>query len=686
MKYIPYVNTKQGSRTGPRFSNGNTLPFTQLPFAMTSFVPQTDGGRGLFFFHPDDRSLEGIRLTHQPSVWLGDYGTFLFMPQAGKPLSLPHERWSDYKPEAAVLRPDYLRVRFIRCNTLFELAPTARGAILRFDFGTEEQPYLSLLPAQGCYRFCLDSAAQRVVGWSDGHSPHDDTKDFRMYFVLQFEPETCDEANTIAMSADGSAVPGHLSEGEGISLHVALKKRRTTVRMAISYISEEQALLNLAQDTAGFDFDQLRARSEAIWEEYLSRIEIESDDEDQLRTFYSCLYRTFLFPHKAYELNDAGEPIHYCPIDGLIRPGVRYTDNGFWDTYRTVYPLFSLIAREEYAEMLEGFVQDYRDGGYLPRWPTIGETGCMPSTLIDAVIADAAVKGIVKGEVLETAFEGMLHHATTQSSNPQLYGRMGMEEFERLGYVPMESARSSVNVTLDAAYGDFCIAEVARLLGRTEEETRFRRRAQNYRHLFDPQTGFMRARDRDGNWKPGNFDPFLWAEEYCESSAWPSTLNVPHDIEGLTSLFGGPSQFEAKLDELFATPPIYHIDQYGPVHEMTELASADFGQCAISNQPSFLIPFLFAAIGRPEKTDYWVGRICREAFSWRDDGFLGDEDNGTMAAWYIFSTLGLYPACPGKPEFLRCRMQVKSARIAGKPWNSAEHGPVIPYSALVCQE
>ena len=682
MGYIQYVNTKQGSRTHARFSNGNTHPFTQLPFAMTSFIPQTDTARGLFYFHPDDRFVEGIRLTHQPSIWLGDYGTLMLLPQVDRPLSNPHERWSDYKPEEAQLRPDYLQVRFMRSDALFELVPTTRGAAIRLDFGGTLQPYLSLLPTLGCYRFELDKANHRVIGWSDGHNTHDDTKDFKMHFVVQFEPDAIDAEATKVVCPDGSAAPGLDCQGNYAGIHVALRKRQTVARMAISYISPEQALLNLEQDMANMSFEQLRTRSEAIWEEHLSRIQIETDDEDQMRTFYSCLYRTFLFPHKAYEVDKTGKPYHYCPIDGQVRPGVRYTDNGFWDTHRTVYPLYALIAKDECAEMVEGFIQDYRDGGYLPRWPTIGETGCMPSTLIDAVIADAAVKGIIKGEVLETGFQGMVHHATTPSSNPALYGRTGMEEFERLGYVPMETARSSVNVTLDAAYGDFCIAEIAKLLGKTEEEAYFRRRAQNYRNLFDPETGFMRGKDRNGNWKPGEFDSFLWGEEYCESSAWPSTLAVPHDIEGLASLYGGPEGLEAMLDSLFAAPPVYHIGTFGPQHEMLELASVDYGQCAISNQPSFHIPFLYAAIGRQDKTDYWVGRICREAFSWHDDGYLGDEDNGTMAAWYIFSTLGLYPLCPGKAEYVRCKMQVKSARIAGKEWDSAAYGQFIPYSVF----
>ena len=377
------------------------------------------------------------------------------------------------------------------------------------------------------------------------------------------------------------------------------------------------------------------------------------------------MYRTGLFPHKAYELHD-GKSVHYCPFDGSVRPGVRYTDNGFWDTYRTEYPLLARIARSEYAEMLEGFIADYRDGGWLPRWPSIGERGCMPSTLIDAVIADAAVKGIVRKELLETALEGMLKHANTDAPNEDL-GRQGAGAYVKYGYVPKDIVdHDSVNLTLDAAYGDFCIAQVAHVLCKPEIEAQYRLRARNYKNIFDAQTGFMRGKKTDGTFDD-DFDPYTWGGDYTEGSAWQSSFAVPHDVDGLAALYGGRDKLIAKLDELFAVPPLYNIGGYGcEIHEMTEMAAADFGQCAISNQPSFHLPYLFAVLGEPGKTAYWVRRLCEEAFSDADDGFPGDEDNGTTAAWYILSTLGIYDICPGKNETSRIPMLCRSAKVLGK--------------------
>ena len=422
---------------------------------------------------------------------------------------------------------------------------------------------------------------------------------------------------------------------------------------------------NLCSECDGISFDQMRQNAEETWEEYLSRIEIEPVDEKQMRTFYSCMYRTGLFPHKAYELS-GGKAVHYCPFDGSVREGLRYTDNGFWDTYRTEYPFLARIAPQEYARMLEGFIADYRDGGWLPRWPSIGERGCMPSTLIDAVIADAAVKGIIGGELLETAFEGMLKHANQDAPNEDL-GRNGAVAYVKYGYVPKDLyARDSVNLTLDAAYGDFCIAQVAHVLGKAEIEKEYRKRALNYRNLFDPATGFMRGRTTEGKFTEP-FDPFDWGGDYTEGSAWQSSFAVPHDVDGLAQLYGGREKLIEKLDALFCTPPLYNTVGYGcEIHEMTEMAAVDFGQCAISNQPSFHLPYLFAALGETDKSAYWVRKLCEEAFSDADDGFPGDEDNGTTAAWYILSTLGIYDICPGKNEEIRLPMLCKRAKICGK--------------------
>lgn len=647
MGYLQYVNIKQGTFSEHRFSNGNTLPLTQLPFAMTGFAPQTED-RGGWFYHPASHSLDGIRLTHQPSPWIGDYGAFLLTPQTDAVLDTPSNAWSGYRPDDAVLTPHYLKVRFLRSRTDFELTPTVRGCKIRLRYPAERTPYLTLFPVYGNYTFRVDFDGNCVYATSDG-ARGDFHINFKTYLVLRF---------SAAIDREKTACTDSF-------LHIAFCNPEVEADAATSYICFEQAEANCAAECGGVTFDEVRQNGEAIWEEYLSRIEIEPTDERQMRTFYSCMYRTGLFPHKAYEMRD-GKAVHYCPFDGSVRSGVRYTDNGFWDTYRTEYPLLARIARNEYAEMLEGFVADYVDGGWLPRWPSIGERGCMPSTLIDAVIADAAVKGIAGKDLLETALEGMLNHANHDAPNEDL-GRQGAGAYLKYGYVPKDVvSHDSVNLTLDAAYGDFCIAQVAHVLGKTDLEAAYRRRALNYRNLFDEKTGFMRGKYTNGEFD-GTFDPFDWGGDYTEGSAWQSSFAVPHDVDGLADLYGGRDKLIAKLDELFSTAPLYNIGGYdSEIHEMTEMAAVDFGQCAISNQPSFHLPYLYAALGAPEKTAYWVKKLCEEAFSYADDGFPGDEDNGTTAAWYILSTLGIYDICPGKNETIRIPMLCKHAKILGQ--------------------
>ncbi|MBQ6897503.1 MAG: glycoside hydrolase family 92 protein, partial [Clostridia bacterium] len=429
--------------------------------------------------------------------------------------------------------------------------------------------------------------------------------------------------------------------------------------------------------------DCIREDAEKIWEDYLSRVEIEAVDEKQMKTFVSCLYRAFLYPHKCYEINEKGEKIHYAPSSGKILPGVRYTDNGFWDTYRTCYPFYALVAKDEYREMCRGFVNDYLECGWLPRWPSIGERGCMPSTLIDAVLCDAAVKGLMDKETMEQALEGMLKHANVNSSDDD-YGRSGAESYVRLGYVPIEAHRESVNLTLDAAYGDWCIAGIAELLGKDDIAKEYYLRADNYKNLFDKETGFMRPKFEDGSFRPG-FCPVAWGRDYTEGSAWQNSFAVPHDMEGLASLYGGREELLKKIDELFATPPVYENAGYGcEIHEMTEMAAADFGQCAISNQPSFHLPYIYSEMGDVDRTSYWVEKMCNEVFSFEDDGFPGDEDNGSMALWYVFSTIGIYPFCPGKNEFVRTKRLAKSVKLLGKEFDADKFtGNKIAYNDIV---
>ncbi len=676
MKYLSYVNTKQGSASRHRFSNGNTLPLVQLPFGMAAFCPQTCNNYR-WYYHPQDRSLEGIRLTHQPSPWIADYGAVCFMAQKN-PLKLDgDERWSGFRPQDAVLTPYYLKYRLLKTRSDIELAPTERGAKIKFSFDEEGDNYFSAHSVKDNYSFeyCEDKNTLYIT---TNNTSGGDAVDFCEYVVVKF-PEDSVDADGIMIQSDDDAFCGKKISGEDTAIHIKLKEKITEISLATSYISFQQAELTLAAEVENKSFDEIKSDAENLWESYLSKVEIEPTDEKQMKTFYSCMYRAFLYPHKCYEIDEGGNEIHYCPHDGKTYAGKRYTDNGFWDTYRTVYPFFSLVCKDELKDMVEAFINEYKESGWLPRWLSIGERGCMPSTLVDAVICDAATKNLLKEETLELALEGMIHHSIHNSDNKD-FGRNGAESYCKLGYVPYDEQKESVNLTQDAAYGDWCIAEIAKILGKTEIEKEYRERAKNYKNIFDKETGFMRAKDSKGNFRP-DFIPIGWGRDYTEGSAWQNSFAVPHDIEGLAELYGGKDKLIEKIDELFATKPDYEVVGYNcEIHEITEMAAADFGQCAISNQPSFHIPYIYSALGNVEKSAYWAEKLCNEAFSFEDDGFPGDEDNGTMAIWYIFSVLGFYPFCPGKPEFVKGKKQVKNSKILGKEFDADKYESVIPYS------
>ncbi len=678
MNYADFVNIKQGSASVHRFSNGNTLPLIQRPFAMCAFAAQTSS-KNSWFFHPDARSLEGVRITHQPSPWIADYGTLVFMPQK-KRIRFDDNRWSGYRPEEAVLTPSYMKLRFLKSRSTLEITPTERGGAIRVRFDDENDNWFSVLPFRDfcSYNYVPEENTLYAVATNCGD---DKAVNFKMYCVVKFKDGQIEGDKNIAGTDSCNSISNNV-KGDMTGIHLKVKGDSADAFIATSYISFSQAKENLRQDTDGKTFEIIKEEAEALWESYLSRVEIEAVDENQMKTFYSCMYRAFLYPHKCYEINEKGETVHYAPSSGKTLPGVRYTDNGFWDTYRTCYPFYALVARDEYKEMCRAFVNDYLECGWLPRWPSIGERGCMPSTLIDAVLCDAAVKGLMDKETMEQALEGMLKHANTNSSDDD-YGRSGAESYVKYGYVPLEVHKESVNLTLDAAYGDWCIAKIAELLGKADIAKEYMSRAKNYEKLFDKETGFMRAKSENGEFRPG-FNPISWGLDYTEGSAWQNSFAVPHDMEGLAALYGGKEKLIEKIDELFNTPPEYDDGGYGcEIHEMTEMAAADFGQCAISNQPSFHIPYIYSELGEVDKTSYWVEKMCNESFSFDDDGFPGDEDNGSMALWYIFSSIGIYPFCPGKNEFVRTKKLVKSVKILGKSFDADSfQGNKIPYADL----
>lgn len=648
MKYLDCVNIKQGTKSEMRFSNGNTLPLTQLPFGMAHIAPQSKGGDA-WWYNPEARYIEGFRVTHQPSPWLSDYGTFLIAPQSDVIFDEYGENWTGFDAAREKLCPHYAREYFIRQRCLMEATVSERCIKIRAELGDLPSRAISFFNLMGKAGFSLD-AERGILRFSTDGVEDGIAKNFKMYCAVRIVRGEVDFEKT------------HSSEN---AFHLMLKGTAAELDAAISYISFEQAERNL-REIAGKSFDEVTSAGAEKWEDYLSKIELDSETpKETLKTFYSCMYRTATFPNIAYELDESGVPMHYSPYSGRVEKGVRYVNNGFWDTSRTAFPLYSIIAPEIYRGMLKSALNDYDKCGYLPRWVTIAEAGCMPSTLIDGVAAQGIECGLVTGNMANRLLNAMLKHAET-AANEERFGREGIAAYKKYGYVPSDMYKESVNLTLDFAYGDYCIAKVAQRLGKTDIAEKYRVRALNYRNIFDEKTGFMRPRKANGEFEEP-FDPYEWGGAYTEASAWQTTFSVPHGLDGLAELMGGRDSLLERIDRIFEDKPRYRAGGYKKeIHEMTEMAAVDFGMCAISNQPSFSLPYIYAYFGETEKCEYWVKRICGELFTAKSDGFPGDEDNGSMAAWYILSMLGIYPICPADNRYIRIKPQVRARINTGK--------------------
>ena len=632
MGYLKYVNTKMGADSKMEFSRGNTLPLCQLPFGMCAFCPETQIPRNTptWFYDPSKDYIDGVRLTHQPSPWIGDYGTFVFMVGDKKNDKPTPAHFTD-----EVLMPHYIKYAFEN-GTEIEFTPSVRGGAFKARGGG----YLSLYGVHGDTTFEIKDGYLLVT---NNYTEKSDAVSFLQRAVI---------------TLDGADISG--AEIEGGACHIYFENE-VSGKLAISYISEEQSLIELGR--VG-DFEKTLESAENEWEKTLSKIEIESENQTQVIIFYSCMYRAFLFPHKAYEIDKNGAPVHYSPFKGEVRAGVRYTDYGFWDTYRTSIPLFCIIARDELEEMLRGFLNDYYEGGFLPRWSSLCEIGCMPSTLIDGAICESVQKGVGDKELHKELLEAMIHHANVSSGN-SLYGRTYLNEYLKYGYVPYTAGHESVNLSLDFAYGDWCIGKVAEILGKEEISKEYYTRARGWEVLFDKETGFVVARDENGNKRP-DFDPFVWGYDYTESGAYQNIFGAPHALDTVAALLGGNDKSIFKVDEIINTPPVFKHGPYGcEIHEMTEMkkAPSGLGQLAISNQPSFSIPFLYAYFGNKEKSDYIIKKITTECFT--PSAYPGDEDNGSMSAWYIFATIGKFPICPGSGKMVEttplAKFKIKSS-------------------------
>lgn len=618
------IDTRFGTASKHAFSRGNTLPYTGVPFGMNYFVPQTSDQEGAWFFDPHLPIFQGIRLTHQPSPWIGDYSWLLLTPVTGQlgRDSLFH-RQSSYDMDKASFQPHYLKIFSLRYQIETQLTPTCYGASIRLK---QKQGKALSLYLHAADELTVEQVDKRTLALRQEGKTETNKNPLKLFTALQ-------------MNTDILAV-----SQEGGDWRIDLASSHAEIQLATSFISPSQALLNLPQE----DFDNCKSSAQADWKNLLHRFDVIETGETDRTFFDHCLYRLFLFPQTFYEVDESGQAIHMDLATGTVKPGVLFSNNGFWDTFRTTFPLFALIIPEYYRFFLEGFLNSYRDTGFLPKWLAPDERGMMPGTLLDGIIADSACKDMAP-DLEEELLQAMLE--TASKSDPLgINGRHGLAQYQELGYLSTDH-HESVSHTLDYAYSDFCIASCAKKLGQNDIAEIYRTASQNYRHLFDAETGYMRARDNQGNFRP-DFSPYSWGRDYAECSAIQATLGVLHDIPDLIQLMGGKEAFSNYLLKACQDAPLFETTGYGyEIHEMSEMATAPFGQVAISNQPSFHIPYLFRYSNYPDYTALLIKTLRQKAFhpSWQ--AYPGDEDNGSLSAWYIWSALGFYPTCPGKSSY-----------------------------------
>jgi predicted alpha-1,2-mannosidase len=644
------ANPLQGTDSTGSFSHGNTYPAIALPFPMNTWAPYTQPQKDSFYYQYRHHEIRGIRQTHQPSAWIPEYGAFALMPVSGKLVVSEAERASTFDHTNEVAQPSYYKVRLDTWKATVELTPTERAARFRFTFEQSGDSFviLDLFPSEKFSSVEIVPAENKIIGVARnnrGAVPNN----FGNYFVLTFD---CPFAASGVWSTQAVQAGVTKLEGSHVGAYLRFDTSRNPVvecRVASSFISAEQAQRNLDQEIGRADFDTIRRQAEVRWNETLGRVRVEGGTEEQQRTFYSALYRSVLFPHRFYERDAENHPIYYSPYDGKLHSGYAYTDTGYWDTFRAAHPLYNLLYPEVSSEIVQGIINAYHECGWLPQWSSPGWRNAMIGNHAFSILADAWVKNVRPFDIQE-AVDAVKHdaHGTAIFG----HGRHGYELFDQLGYVSCPEIPDATSKTLEYAYDDFCAAVLAQAAGRQAETAAFAKSAMNYTNVFDATTGFMRGRKKDGSWNVP-FDPVEWGGPFVEGNAWQWTWSVMHDVPGLIQLLGGEAGFNRKLDSLFAAGSDVKVGTYhGMIHEMNEMVAQGFGQYAHCNEPNHHVPYLYALAGQPWKTQFRVRQVMNQLYQSTPDGLSGDEDNGQMSAWYVFSALGFYPVCPGTDTYI----------------------------------
>lgn len=659
---VDYVNPLIGTQSTFDFSTGNTYPAIARPWGMNFWTPQTGKMGNGWTYSYTEKKICGFKQTHQPSPWINDYGQLSIMPVVGAPEFDADKRASWFGHKGESVKAYYYKVYLADYDVVTEFSPTDRAALFRFTFPESKDSYIVVDAFDKGSYIKIDKANNRIIGYTTRNSGGV-ASNFKNYFVVEFDKPFEYVSTFVNGKLEKDATEQQANHVGAVIGFATSKGEQVNARVASSFISHEQAAINL-KELGDDTLEEVAEKGRKAWNDVLGRIEIEGGNLDQYRTFYSCLYRATLFPQKHHEINAEGEVVHYSPHNGKVEKGYFYTGTGFWDTFRSLFPLLNMLYPSENQKMQEGFVNVYRESGFFPEWSSPGHRGCMIGNNSASVLADAYLKG-VKVEDTETMFEGILHGTKNVHPKVSSSGRLGHEYYNTLGYVPYDvKINENTARTLEYAYNDWCIYRLAKELKRPQEEIDlFAKRAMNYRNVFDKETRLMRGRNKDGKFM-APFSPLKWGDAFTEGNSWHYTWSVFHDPQGLIDLMGGDKVFVEMLDSVFTVPPHFDDSYYGfPIHEIREMTVMNMGNYAHGNQPVQHMIYLYNYAGEPWKTQYWARQVMDRFYTPTPDGYCGDEDNGQTSAWYIFSALGFYPVCPASDEYVMGAPLFKKATI-----------------------
>ncbi|NDV60321.1 GH92 family glycosyl hydrolase [Bacteroides sp. 519] len=648
---VDYVNPLVGTQSKHSLSTGNTYPAIARPWGMNFWTPQTgEMGNGWAYTYNSDK-IRGFKQTHQPSPWMNDYGQFSIMPVTGKAVFNQDERASWFSHKAEIAKPYYYKVYLADHDVVTELTPTERAVMFRFTFPENKNSYVVVDAFDKGSYIKIIPEENKIIGYTTRNSGGV-PENFKNYFVIVFDKKFTYTASVANQIITENSLESKSDHAGGIIGFSTKKGELVHARIASSFISYEQAERNLGE--LGKDcFDEVAQKGRNEWNKVLGKIKVQDDNIDNLRTFYSCLYRSVLFPRSFHEIDAAGKVMHYSPYNGEVLPGYMFTDTGFWDTFRCLFPFLNLVYPSMNVKMQEGLVNTYKESGFLPEWASPGHRGCMVGNNSASVVADAWLKGL-RGYDIETLWEAVKHGANAVHPTVSSTGRLGYDYYNKLGYVPYDvDINENAARTLEYAYDDWCIYKLGQALGKPKKEIDiYAKRAMNYKNLYDAEHKLMRGKNADGKFQ-SPFNPLKWGDAFTEGNSWHYSWSVFHDPQGLINLMGGQKEFNVMMDSVFNVPPLFDESYYGSViHEIREMQIMNMGNYAHGNQPIQHMIYFYNYSGEPWKAQYRIREVMDKLYTPYPDGYCGDEDNGQTSAWYVFSAMGFYPVCPGTDEYV----------------------------------